>query len=118
MIGLISIPGMMTGALLGGSSVEQAAKLQMVIMFMISASTALASIVATTMTLAVVVDGDHRIRSDKIDVRKHAVWRAKDLIVHKIAEGLWKWVENARRLKFRTRRREGNVDEERRRLLS
>jgi len=31
---------MMTGAILGGSSVSQAAKLQMVIMFMISASAA------------------------------------------------------------------------------
>lgn len=32
-IGLISIPGMMTGAIIGGSSVQQAARLQMIIMF-------------------------------------------------------------------------------------
>ncbi len=32
-IGLISIPGMMTGAIIGGQSVEQAARLQMIIMF-------------------------------------------------------------------------------------
>ncbi|KAF8577772.1 UPF0014-domain-containing protein [Ramaria rubella] len=79
-IGIISIPGMMTGALLGGSSVEQAAKLQMVIMFSISASTALGSIVATVFCLAVVIDREHRLRDDKIDPREHAVWRMRDKI--------------------------------------
>jgi hypothetical protein len=79
---------MMTGAILGGSSVEQAAKLQMIIMFMISASTALASIVTTIIALAMVVDGEHRVRPDRIDGRKHAIWRGRDLLVTKIAEGL------------------------------
>ena len=46
---------MMTGAILGGSSVEQAARLQMVIMFMISSCTALSSIVTTILALGVVV---------------------------------------------------------------
>lgn len=89
MIGIIAIPGMMTGAILGGSSVEQAAKLQMVIMFMISSSTALASIVTTILALAVVVDGEHRVRSDRVDVREHAVYRARNWLLGKILEGLW-----------------------------
>jgi hypothetical protein len=88
-IGIIAIPGMMTGAILGGSSVEQAAKLQMVIMFMISSSTALASIVTTILALAVVVDGEHRVRADRVDVREHAVYRARNWLFGKVLEGVW-----------------------------
>ncbi|KAG1090198.1 hypothetical protein G6F57_010149 [Rhizopus arrhizus] len=40
-IGLISIPGMMTGQILGGAPVSNAVKYQQIIMFLISASTAL-----------------------------------------------------------------------------
>ncbi|KII94200.1 hypothetical protein PLICRDRAFT_36435 [Plicaturopsis crispa FD-325 SS-3] len=89
-IGIISIPGMMTGAILGGSSVEQAAKLQMVIMFMISASTALASIATTALTLAVVVDSDHRVRGDRVDGSVHPVYRARNFVIGKAVEGV-KW---------------------------
>jgi len=77
-IGLISIPGMMTGAILGGSSVEQAAKLQMVIMFMINASTTLASIIASVFALSVAVDDQHRIRGDRIFDEKHIIWKTRD----------------------------------------
>jgi len=80
---------MMTGAILGGSSVEQASKLQMVIMFMISASTALAAIFTTVFALGMVVDGDHRVRGDRIDERAHAVWRGRDWLIRKIVEGFW-----------------------------
>ncbi|CCL98639.1 uncharacterized protein FIBRA_00641 [Fibroporia radiculosa] len=83
-LGIIAIPGMMTGAILGGSSVEQAARLQMVIMFMISSATALASIVTTILALSVVVDSEHRVRSDRIDSREHAVWRARTWLVSAI----------------------------------
>ena len=83
-IGIIAIPGMMTGAILGGSSVEQAARLQMVIMFMISSSTALASIATTILALAVVVDAEHRVRTDRIDTRPHAVWRARTWLVDRL----------------------------------
>ncbi|KAG7100146.1 hypothetical protein E1B28_001925 [Marasmius oreades] len=65
-IGIISIPGMMTGAILGGSSVTHAAKLQMIIMFMISACTALASITCTTYAVSIIVDGEHRVRPDRV----------------------------------------------------
>ncbi|KAF9072290.1 hypothetical protein BDP27DRAFT_1217764 [Rhodocollybia butyracea] len=65
-LGIISIPGMMTGAILGGSSVERAAKLQMIIMFLISAATALASICSSAYAVSVVVDSDSRIRQDRI----------------------------------------------------
>ncbi|KAJ8495812.1 hypothetical protein ONZ45_g12682 [Pleurotus djamor] len=79
-LGIISIPGMMTGAILGGASVERAAKLQMIIMFMISSSTALAAIFTTLFALSVVVDNDHRIRGDRVDSRPHIVWRLRGLL--------------------------------------
>lgn len=79
---------MMTGAILGGSSVQQAARLQMVIMFMISSCTAHSSIVTTVLALSIVVDGEHRVRTDRIDNRPHAIWRARNWLVEKIATGL------------------------------
>ncbi|OJA08467.1 hypothetical protein AZE42_02834 [Rhizopogon vesiculosus] len=87
-IGIIAIPGMMTGAILGGSSVQQAARLQMVIMFMISASTALASIFTTIITLGVVIDGEDRLRPDRVVVTEHAVWRARDWLISRMVEGV------------------------------
>ncbi|OCH89675.1 UPF0014-domain-containing protein [Obba rivulosa] len=120
-LGIIAIPGMMTGAILGGSSVEQAARLQMVIMFMISSSTALASIATTIFSLAVVVDGEHRVRSDRIDSREHAVWRARDRVISKtvdsvkhIAGRAWNGV---RELLGRKRDAEDGDVRERQRLL-
>lgn len=65
----------MTGAILGGASVQQASKLQMIIMFMISASTVLASIFTTLVVVFVTVDGQHRMRSDRIQEGKHPIWR-------------------------------------------
>jgi len=81
------VPGMMTGAILGGSSVEQAARLQMVIMFMINAATTLASIVATVLALRVVVDSEHRVRTDRLDDRKATIWRVKDRAVGSVVDG-------------------------------
>lgn len=83
-LGIIAIPGMMTGAILGGFSVQQAARLQMIIMFMISASTALASMFTIVAVIAVAVDSDHRVRSDRIDDRKSGLWRAKDWLRNEI----------------------------------
>ena len=70
----------MTGAILGGSSVVQAARLQMIIMFMLSASSALATIIAIVCTLAVCVDGQHRVRAERIDTRPYVLWRAMAIV--------------------------------------
>ncbi|KAG2053371.1 UPF0014-domain-containing protein [Suillus hirtellus] len=97
-IGIISIPGMMTGAILGGSSVQQAARLQMVIMFMISASTALATIITTVTTLAIVVDNEDRLRPDRVDVRDHPVWRARNWLFSRAVDGVKHTVRSCRGL--------------------
>ncbi|KAG6873466.1 hypothetical protein C0995_015169 [Termitomyces sp. Mi166 len=76
-IGMIAIPGMMTGALLGGAPVDQAAYLQMIIMFMISSATALGSFFAAIAVIMVTVDTEHRIRPDRIDDKVFVLWRAR-----------------------------------------
>ena len=68
----------MTGAILGGASVHQAAKLQMIIMFMITAATVLASVFITFTAVMMVVDEQHRVRSDRIDDKKPVIYRVKD----------------------------------------
>lgn len=72
-IGIIAIPGMMTGAILGGASVQQAARLQMIIMFMITASTTLASVLTAGAVIAVTLDSEHRVRGDRIS-KKGKSW--------------------------------------------
>ncbi|KAG5718877.1 UPF0014 membrane protein [Termitomyces sp. T112] len=83
-IGMIAIPGMMTGALLGGAPVDQAAYLQMIIMFMISSATALASFFAAIAVIIVTVDTEHRIRPDRIDDQAFVLWRARKWLVQQI----------------------------------
>ena len=83
-IGIIAIPGTMTGAILGGADVAQAARLQMIIMFMISASSVLSCIIVTLLTLYVCVDSEHRIRGDRIYARPHSFRRASSNAVQAI----------------------------------
>lgn len=68
----------MTGAILGGSSVHQAAKLQMIIMFMITASTTLASVFTTFAAISVTVDDQHRIRGDRIETNGKSWYNIKN----------------------------------------
>ena len=56
---------MMTGAILGGSSVDQAVKLQTVILFLISSAAALSALVASLIVLHVIVDDRLRLRRDR-----------------------------------------------------
>jgi len=96
-IGIISIPGMMTGAILGGANVEQAARLQMIIMFMISASSGLSCIAATLFTLYECVDSEHRIRGDRIYTRPHALHRFTSETVRAVVGTVWAIVDSVRR---------------------
>lgn len=83
---MISIPGAMTGSILGGASVTQAARLQMVLMFLISSVVVLSSIVATGSALFIVIDRDHRIRMDRIDSSKFILWRYRERLFEKLGE--------------------------------
>lgn len=85
-IGMISIPGAMTGSILGGASVLQAARLQMVLMFLISSAVVLSSIVATGFALMIIVDKDHRIRVDRIDSSKFILWKYRERLFERLGE--------------------------------
>ncbi|GAA5795287.1 hypothetical protein HPULCUR_000642 [Helicostylum pulchrum] len=65
-IGLIAIPGMMTGQLISGTPMKDAVMYQQIIMFMISASTALGVLYAVVSCVAVLIDNRHRLRPEKI----------------------------------------------------
>ena len=109
-IGIISIPGMMTGAILGGSSVHQAAKLQMIIMFMITANVVLASVFIAFTAIIIVVDQEHRIRKDRIDDKKPVIYRVKDWNVGELSASLSKSF-NWRSRKDRTGGGESDLEE-------
>ncbi|KAJ1722294.1 hypothetical protein LPJ53_003279 [Coemansia erecta] len=64
--GLISIPGMMTGWILGGADVMEAARYQQVIMFMISASTASSSLFSVLFCTFMLVDSAPMLRLDRL----------------------------------------------------
>ena len=98
----------MTGAILGGSSVQQAAKLQIIITFMIAASTALASVLITLTTILVVVDLEHRIRIDRIDARRPIIYRVKDWKVGELYANVFKSLNW--KIKFRIRGRDREPD--------
>ncbi|KAJ2782152.1 hypothetical protein GGI15_002994 [Coemansia interrupta] len=65
--GLISIPGVMTGWILGGADVLQAARYQQIILFMISASTASSSLLCVVFCASVLVDSAPRLRLERLE---------------------------------------------------
>jgi putative ABC transport system permease protein len=65
-VGLVTIPGMMTGQLLGGTPPDMAARYQILIIFLIAAATALGAAVAILLSLRALFDDQHRLRSEKL----------------------------------------------------
>ena len=65
-VGLVSIPGMMTGQLLGGTAPDQAARYQILILFLIAAGTGLGAGLAILFALRSLFDGEHRLRADRL----------------------------------------------------
>lgn len=68
-VGLITIPGMTTGQLLGGASPEQAVRYQILILFVIAAATGLGTVIAVLMSVRALFDRDHRLRPERIRLR-------------------------------------------------
>ncbi len=63
-VGIVTIPGMMTGQLLGGTPPDMAARYQILIIFLIAASTAAGGTLAILLTLRRLFDSEHRLRHD------------------------------------------------------
>ncbi|KAG2434142.1 hypothetical protein HXX76_007869 [Chlamydomonas incerta] len=68
-MGVVSIPGMMTGQILAGGDPAQAARYQMVIMFVIGGATCLASVISVYLAVLHVVDATHTFRAERL-IRK------------------------------------------------
>ncbi|KAF8496773.1 hypothetical protein F5888DRAFT_1634801 [Russula emetica] len=81
LMGATAIPSMMIRTILGGTDVQQAARLQIIITFMMAASTTLSCIVATHFVLWICVDSEQHIRSNCIDTRPHVVRRAFNSVI-------------------------------------
>jgi len=65
-VGLVTIPGMMTGQILGGTDPALAARYQLLILFLIAGAVALGTALAVAAVLAWVIDDDPRVRVDRI----------------------------------------------------
>lgn len=64
--GIVFIPGMMTGQILAGQSPVQAARYQLLILFLIAGATALGTVVAVLLAGARITDDRHRLRLDRL----------------------------------------------------
>jgi putative ABC transport system permease protein len=62
--GLVSLPGMMTGQILGGTPPVEAVKYQLLIMFLIAAGTGFGVVSAIWMSRLLLFDTRHRLRLD------------------------------------------------------
>jgi putative ABC transport system permease protein len=65
-IGLVSLPGMMTGQILAGVEPVDAAKYQLLIMFLIAGGTGLGTLAAVLGGARLLTDHRHRLRLDRI----------------------------------------------------
>jgi len=65
-VGLVTIPGMMTGQILSGTAPALAARYQILIMFLVAGATALGTALSVLLTVRVMFDREHRLRIDKL----------------------------------------------------
>jgi len=64
--GIVSLPGMMTGQILAGSPPMEAAKYQLLILFLIAAGTGLGSMTAVLLGSSRLFDGRSRLRRERL----------------------------------------------------
>ena len=69
-VGVVSLPGMMTGQLLAGAAPMEAVKYQIVIMFLIASATALGTFGAITLSFFRLFNDAHQFRADLLSERR------------------------------------------------
>lgn len=69
-VGIVSLPGMMTGQILQGASPLDAVKYQIVVMFMLAASTSLGCTGVTLLVVRRMFNERHQLRAERIVRRK------------------------------------------------
>jgi putative ABC transport system permease protein len=70
--GVVSLPGMMTGQILGGVPPAEAVKYQILVMFLIAGGTGLGAVAAVVGGVYRLTDARHRLRLDRLTVPKVA----------------------------------------------
>ena len=70
--GVVSLPGMMTGQILGGVPPAEAVKYQILVMFLIAGGTGLGAVTAVLGGVYRLTDRRHRLRLDRLDPPKPA----------------------------------------------
>ena len=68
--GVVSLPGMMTGQILGGVPPAEAVKYQILVMFLIAGGTGLGAVAAVLGGVYRLTDGRHRLRLDRLIAAK------------------------------------------------
>jgi len=81
-VGLVAMPGLMTGLLLQGADPVQASRYQVCIMFLTCGSTAIGTVVSVTLAALHLVDNNHMLRLDKMSPRRHAQGIPQYLLSH------------------------------------
>ena len=71
-VGLVNLPGMMTGQLLSGTSPVEAVKYQIAIMFLIASATALGTVSAMLLCFTRLVSKQHQLCADRLRPREGA----------------------------------------------
>ena len=71
-MGVVSLPGMMTGQILAGVAPQGAVRYQIVIMFVLAASSALGSLGVTLLAFRALIDPQGRLRLDRLGRGKGA----------------------------------------------
>jgi putative ABC transport system permease protein len=69
-VGIVSLPGMMTGQILAGADPLEAVKYQILVMFMIAAATSLGSMLVGMLSCRRLFDAQHRLLWDRIERRR------------------------------------------------
>ncbi len=65
-VGLVTIPGMMTGQILGGTAPDLAARYQILVMFLIASATVLGTVGVVFLTVRALFDEQGRLRLDRL----------------------------------------------------
>lgn len=76
-MGVVSLPGMMTGQMLAGASPEAAVRYQIVIVFMIAAATALGALGITLLAFRALFNHRHQLRVDRLRRPSGRSWFAR-----------------------------------------
>lgn len=98
-VGIVSIPGMMTGQILGGSQPSTAARYQIVIMFLMAAAIGLSTVGAVLMAMMTICDETHRLRVDKLQLTESGSSAMEEVsfVLRRVNEG---WGRFKRRVRY------------------